>query len=213
MAAFGGLGRSFAAALLDVGPIPATGRGLVSELGGRDAAVQALTSRDRPPQRSEFADAREYRNAMKDYRSTRQRVLRWSKGTRGAVKGPQLSSDQQRTVQTAMRARKLAEMRARGARGRVKMTVTANDNYDASGRGRSRTRVRVMPARGAAGQYVNADAVQATLTRSQADGMQAGAWEFIEALIEAYQPDLLRRLDIQNVDWIKIWPEGSREPS
>lgn len=207
MTAFAGLGGALVSALSEVGPIPRTGRGVIRELGGGQATVRALSGLDHSPRRAEYADAREFEAARRRWRTAQRNVQRWAKG-----RTPSLRGDQRGRIELGMRHRRWSTMERRGGRGRVLLVI--EDKPYPGKRQRARTRTRVMPAAQTAGQFVDADTMGAVLILAEQGEADMAAWTFIEALLAAYldrDPDDLP--DFHDVQWLKIWPEGTDEPA
>lgn len=117
-----------------------------------------------------------------------------------------------------LRPQRLQDMESRGARARLLLTVRQPDSSPSPGtRPRMRTRTRVMPATCAPGHRVDADTMRAVFVRALAEGgdFRGAAREFIQALLAAYLEfdPADEGWEILEVHWIKLWPEGSSEPS
>lgn len=191
--------------LTSAGPVPAHGRELVEYAGGTRALVETLTGMDGPPRRRDYADAEQYEAARLRWRSASRRVQRWR--TEGAQRRltPKLDAGEKRRVRRQASAVKRARLRQRGLRARLKATVRVGSGF---GR-KDDVRTRDMPS-GGPGVLLPPRDVAEILDALDDEGRDAVAEVFLGLFFAAY--GLPEDAELDEVMWLRVWPEGEPEP-
>lgn len=197
-----------AEALEDPGAAPAHGRDLVEWMGGRRAAVQALSGMSGPPRRSAYESAEAYRADSIRWRTASRRVQRWTTAAgerRGGQRVVLSEAQRERAREAAVDANYSRAVR-RGLRARLRARVEVSTPNP---RGRHDARVRDLPS-GGPGVLLAPEVVDRILAEVERDEARA-AGLFREAFFEAYgMPD---DATFSEVLWLKLWPDGQAEPA
>lgn len=191
------------AAAWSAGPPPVNGRELVSYVGGKRALQEVLSGMDGPPPRRNYSSVEEYKAASNQWRSAGRRAQRYA-----APEGRQrrelarLDTEQRAAVEELADVRKFDEIERHGLRARLKCQVTIDSP---NARGGSDKRLRTIPS-GGPGVLIPGPVARRILDADE--GTQQAL--FLGAFIEAY--GLPPGADLDDVWWVKIWPEGDAEP-
>lgn len=158
-------------------PVPTSGAGFVSYVGGRQAAVQALTGMERTPRRADYGSDAQYAAARTTWRTASRRVQRWTapegRERRAGKPAEQLTPAQRRRAQTVNRTAKRAAVRSNGLRASLTALIVINS----PGKGGRDSRRRTI-TNGGAGVPIDPETADAILD-ALAEGDQEAARELL----------------------------------
>lgn len=206
------LGDALAPAL-QAEPVPGNGAALVRYAGGRAALTRQLTGMDHAPRRAEYSTPEAHKAAQTKWQTAQRRVQRWDdegkegKQRRGAVKGPDLDRAQKTRLRRAANERKSRALQSRGLRARLRARVVVPSPH---ARGGGDSRMREMP-QGGPGVYIAPEIVDDVMESLRENGRDAAAEDFLPWFLESY--GMPEDAEVSDVMWLKIWPDGTREPS
>lgn len=195
-------------------PVPSSGADLVRYAGGRRALAEQLSGMSGPPAKGDYRTPDEWKSASTRWRTASRRAQRLDeegragKQRRGTSKGADLTPAQKRRLRREATRRKREQMIERGMRARL-YALVRTDTPKAGGS--SNTRERTMPAYPSPGVLLDKAMVRDVLESLEEGETDAAADEFIPAFFESYGVDP-ETLEIEEVHWLKVWPEGEREP-
>lgn len=209
------LGDRIGGALFEPGPVP-SGGALVGYAGGRRALTEALSGMDGPPRPGDFGgrDTDDFRAANNRWRSASRRAQRADEAgapgkQRRRTPAERLTPAQRGRLEERAAAAKVEEISSRGMRARMKVRMSV-DTPNARGRGAVRT--RVMPS-GGPGVLIDAATTREILEDARERGDEVAADLFRPAFFIAYGGGLEDLpLEIEDVIWLKVWPNGEPEP-
>lgn len=197
------------AAAMSAGAPPARGGDLIAYAGGKRELQQALSGMERAPKRSDYGSPEGYDAARRTWRTAARRVQRFSadegKQRRGQTRTV-LAPAQRDRVERAGDEHKQRAIRRRGMRARMFARVRI---ASASAKGGGDERDRIMPAPPGPGVLFPGPAVEDIFDQAGGDIDAAGAL-FEAEFLERYGLDA--EFQITTVYWLRLWPDGEREP-
>ena len=205
------IGDALEAALGEPEPVPSTGPALVRYAGGKAALTRQLSGMNASPRRGEYPTDEAYRAARTRWRSAARRAQRYAEGGPEGrqVRGRRriaLGAAERERVRAANVDRRYARIVRAGLRARMRVKIAVPSPIARRGADR---RVRDLPA-GGPGVFLDPGEVDRILAELEADPDRA-AGLFREAFFNAYgMPD---DADIEEVIWLKVWPDGDAEPA
>lgn len=164
------------------------------------------------PQRAAYATPEAYRADLTRWNSAARRVQRARETkprggtqTRGGTRPAPLSAAQRAAWRLRAIADRDAAMRRRGARMRLHGTIAVGSSGTSLD-----VRERSMPS-GGTGQFITRSVMASVLTDYNDGEIDAAADTLLTAFCEGYglAPDLL---EVERMEWLRLWPEGTREP-
>lgn len=199
--------------------VPSDPDDLVEYAGGKRALTQALSGLDHSPRRKEYPDGARGDAAYKrDYTKWRTASRRAQRGTgegregkqrRGTKEGSRLTEEQKRTLRERATERKVDEITKNGLRARM----YAKMRRGSPGKKGEPARWREIPA-GGPGVFISASDADDILAEILLEGNEEAAAEFFtqDILANYFGQGAEDQWEVEEVQWLKIWPEGEPEP-
>lgn len=139
----------------------------------------------------------------KSYLAARRSIERWNAGTRRPSARSQAKLDEARTAARAQATKdRLRRMRRRGVRVRMRAKITVSND----------TRWRTIPAPPAPGLLLSSAASGDVVDAYDAGRFAGGADTLEEATLAAWAKGDAASFTIDEVEWVRAWPDGEDEP-